>query len=190
MLWPRKNISPNDMRLDTQRLYLRPAILKDYAQWADVRARNESFLKPYEPAWPASCLREEFFAQRVERLSQDWLSGDSFTFLIFERDILIGGINLNNIVRGAAQHASLGYWLDEQKQGQGYMGEAARAVIAYGFGACRLARVNAATLPHNMRSRRMLERLGFAEEGFAKAYIQINGVREDHVLYGFNAPGF
>ena len=190
MLWPRKlrDVSEATVRLNTNRLLLRPAILEDYAQWHDVRARNALFLKPFEPAWPQSCLSQEFFARRAARLTHDWQADISRCFLIFENNFLIGGINLNNIARGAAQHASLGYWLDEDKQGKGYMAEAARAVIDYAFEKCALARINAAALPHNTRSRKMLERLGFAEEGFAKAYIQINGVREDHVLYGLNAP--
>lgn len=190
MLWPRKFQEKNleiSVRLETERLLLRPAILEDYAQWHDVRGRNESYLKPFEPAWPQSCLGEEFFVRRTARLAQDWQADASRSFLIFENNFLIGGINLNNIARGAARHASLGYWLDEQRQGRGYMAESARAIIDYAFGECALARINAATLPHNTRSRTMLTRLGFMEEGFAKSYIQINGVREDHVLYGLNA---
>lgn len=190
MIWPLKTNaaeSPIDVRIDTKRLLLRPARFSDHAQWAQVRGRNKDYLKPYEPRWPDNCLDKAFFERRVQRLTRDWLGDNAYTFLIFERDCLIGGINVNNVARGAAQFASLGYWLDEAMQGNGYMGEAAMGVIDYAFGPLGLHRVNAATLPHNQRSRNMLERLGFVEEGFAKAYIQIDGIRADHVLYGLNA---
>lgn len=191
MIWPLKTKDAGsliDVRIDTERLVLRPAQLSDYAQWAQVRGRNKDYLKPYEPRWPDNCLDRDFFERRVERLSRDWLGDHAYTFLIFENDVLTGGINLNNVSRGAAQFASLGYWLDEGAQGKGYMAEAAAGVIGYAFEQTGLQRVNAATLPHNQRSRNMLTRLGFTEEGFAKAYIQIDGVRADHVLYGLNAP--
>lgn len=164
----------------------------DYRQWADVRWRNLAYLKPFEPAWPAKCLSEEFFTRRVKRLTGDWLDDRTYAFLIFDKgdERLLGGININNIVRGAGQYASLGYWIDEESQGSGYMTEAGFAVLAYAFNSLRLFRMNAACLVHNRRSRNLLRRLGFAEEGFAKAYIQIDGMRQDHVLFGLNADDF
>ncbi len=176
--------------LQTQRLVLRPATMLDFDEWRTVRAINQNFLQPYEPTWPRNALSDVFFKRRVERLSKDWAEDKTYAFLIFHEDGLIGGINLNNVARGAAQYASLGYWLDELSQGHGYMGEAAGAVLSYAFDTLGLFRVNAATLPHNMRSRRMLERLGFTEEGFARGYIQINGERADHILYGLNRADF
>lgn len=191
-VWSRKaetNLPSAAVRLDGVRVYLRPAILSDYPQWADVRGRNEAFLKPYEPAWPEGCLSAGTFKRRVERLSREASADKTYGFLMFERggDTLTGGININNVTRGAAQMASLGYWLDEDCQGRGLMGEALQLVLSHAFGPLSLARMNAATLVHNERSRKMLQRAGFIEEGFARAYIQINGERQDHVLYGLNA---
>lgn len=178
--------------LQTERLYLRPAIHSDYAQWSLVRRRNYSYLKPFEPRWPEDCLTESFFRRRIVRLEQDRIEDRSCSFLIFRAadKILVGGININNISRGAAQFASLGYWLAEDEQGKGYMTESGEAVLYHAFGSLGLMRMNAATLPHNARSRAMLERIGFTEEGFAKEYIQIDGERRDHVLYGLNAADF
>lgn len=177
--------------LETPRLILRPAESKDYTQWAAVRGRNQSFLKPFEPAWPDGCLARDFFDRRVARLSHEWQADRSYAFLITLKDgELVGGININNVSRGAGQMASLGYWIDEARQGQGLMTESVDAVLHYAFGPLSLARMNAATLLDNDRSRNMLLRLGFTEEGFAKAYIQIDGSRQDHVLYGLNAADF
>lgn len=129
------------------------------------------------------------FTRRVERLAWEWDADKTYAFLMFDRsdDTLIGGVNINSVSRGAAQMASLGYWIDEARQGQGLMAESIRLVLGFAFGPLALARINAATLVHNDRSRSMLLRLGFTEEGFARGYVQIDGRRQDHVLYGLNA---
>ena len=196
MIWPlREKLADApfpDAELTTSRLVLRPAVNGDYPQWEFVRQRNYSYLKPFEPAWPSGCLKPEFFARRVKRLADDWRNDRTYAFLIFLKDTqtLAGGLNINNVSRGAANFASLGYWIDQDLQGNGYMTEAGFGVLNYAFSKLRLARMNAATLLHNEKSRAMLQRLGFVEEGFAKNYIQIDGRRQDHVLYGLNAFDF
>lgn len=129
--------------------------------------------------------------RRAARLAREWEQDRTYAFLIFLKEgRLAGGLNINNVSRGAANYGALGYWLDESLQGNGYMTEAGFAVLEYAFSALQLSRMNAATLPHNHKSRAMLHRLGFVEEGFAKNYIQIDGRRQDHVLFGLNAPDF
>lgn len=189
-VWPLKKKTKDVTVLKTARLTLRPARMDDFAQWHEVRKRNRVFLKPFEPAWPDDALGKEFFVRRTHRLDHDWATDRSYGFLIFKGENLIGGININNVVRGAGQYAALGYWLDEKMQGQGLMNEAAAAVLIYAFDTLGLARMNAATLPHNRKSMNMLMKLGFAEEGYAKAYIQIDGIRQDHILFGLNADDF
>lgn len=192
MRWPtRQRMSQaGHVRLATERLILRPAAYDDFEIWAEAREKNYPYLKPFEPSWPADCLSRDFFRRRVERLDQDWMADRGYAFIILKGDDLIGGININNVTRGAAQFASLGYWLDENFQGNGYMTEAARAVLDYAFDALHLSRMNAATLVHNEKSKNMLRRLGFSEEGFARAYIQIDGKRQDHILFGLNRDEF
>jgi ribosomal-protein-alanine N-acetyltransferase len=196
MFWPRKNPPPkNPDVLTTPRLRLRPAVISDFAAWKEIREKNRAYLQPFEPAWPEAVLEESFFRRRVERLTADFEHDRTYAFLIFCDSNLIGGININNVTRAAAQFASLGYWLDEASQGQGYMTEAAQAVCGFAFSRLRLMRLNAATLPHNRKSRMMLERVGFREEGYAPEYLQIDGRWQDHVLYGLpkgmnlGAPG-
>ncbi len=195
MVWPlrdKQSDAPPDIRLETQRLVLRPAYAGDYAQWKLVRSRNYDYLKPFEPSWPPACLSQAFFERRVKRLTNDWKDDRTYAFVILlkGKEALVGGLNINNVARGAANYGSLGYWLDEEMQGQGYMTEAGFTVLDYAFSSLRLSRMNAATLPHNDKSRAMLERLGFVEEGFAKNYIQIDGCRQDHVLFGLNETDF
>lgn len=194
-MWPlirKKQDDAINVRLVSADLFLRPARYNDCDEWISVRAKNQAYLKPFEPRWPDNCLSEDFFIRRVQRLNQDWLSDHGYAFLIFEKETgaLAGGININNVARGAGRMASLGYWIDQDRQGRGWMTQSARTVLAFAFSGLQLERMNAATLPHNHKSRNMLRRVGFVEEGFAKSYIQINGKREDHVLYGLNASDF
>lgn len=172
------------------RVFLSPPQTRDWTDWADVRGRNRAFLQPFEPLWADGNLTRPFFVRRIARQAADWTSDRNYAFLLRETATrtLIGGVNLNHVCRGAAQYASLGYWLDQGHQGHGYMTEGLRLAIDFAFSTLRLHRLNAAVLPHNTRSKNVLTKLGFSEEGRARAYLQINGVWEDHVLYGLNRP--
>lgn len=180
-----------DRLLESARLHVRPPRAGDHAAWAAVRGRNREFLAPFEPVWPEDCLSQSFFTRRLEKQAACWHAGQSYSFLIFRKDGspeqdggLVGGVNINNVMRGAAQFAALGYWLAEDSQGQGYMGEALRLIIGFSFGELRLHRLNAGCLPVNARSQNVLRRLGFQEEGFARGYLEIAGKWQDHVLFG------
>ena len=96
---------------------------------------------------------------------------------------LLGGVTLEHVRRGAAMSAAVGYWLGEAHQGQGYMTEAMQSLIIYAYDDLDLSRLEAACLPENNRSRRLLERCGFHEEGYARRYLQIDGEWRDHVLF-------
>ena len=195
MIWPilkKQPLISHNMKLDYGDVFLRPAMMEDYAQWLDVRSKNQMYLRPYEPEWTMDALTRDFFIRRTELLQKLWDKDNTYGFLIFKKDdnALIGGMNINNVTRGAAQYASLGYWLDEESQGHGYMTMAGQATLKFCFHHLHLSRVNAATLPHNDKSKNLLKRLGFIEEGFAKKYIQINGMRQDHILFGINKEDF
>jgi ribosomal-protein-alanine N-acetyltransferase len=95
----------------------------------------------------------------------------------------VGGLTLSNIRRGCAQAGSLGYWMGVGYAGQGYMTAAVLTVLPFAFGALRLHRVEAACLPANTASIRLLEKTGFQREGFARQYLCINGIWHDHILF-------
>lgn len=191
MMWPGRSKEKDAPALPPvvlmgARVYVRPPGAYDAGAWSSVRGLNEAMLRPLEPTWPDDCLSADFFARRLRRQARDWVHDSAYSFLIFRQDgMLIGGINLNHVARGAAQSASLGYWLDESHQGQGYMREALALVMDYALEALNLHRLNAACLPDNKRSVRLLRGLGFTEEGFAKEYYRIDGVWQDHILFGF-----
>ena len=105
-------------------------------------------------------------------------------------DELLGGVTLGNLRRGVAQCATLGYWMGEKHAGHGFMGKAVRALLRHVFVDMRLHRVEAACAPNNERSRRLLEKLGFHREGFARAYLLIDGAWQDHLLFAILESDF
>lgn len=175
-----------DIRLTGTRVSLRPPRRHDWHEWAMLRSRNAGFLKPWEPTWDEDCLTELYYERRFRRQVREWKNDQTYPFLITlnESDKIIGALNINNVARGAAQFASLGYWISEDQQGCGYMTEAGRLLIKHAFTEQKLHRLQAGVLPENVRSRSLLTKLGFKEEGFAARYIQIDGLWRDHVLYG------
>ena len=90
---------------------------------------------------------------------------------------------MGQIRRGVAQTATLGYWMGQTHAGQGYMSRAVRAASGFVFGHLRLHRLEAACLPHNEASMRLLQSVGFQREGYARAYLRIAGRWQDHVLF-------
>ncbi|MAE51716.1 MAG: 30S ribosomal protein S5 alanine N-acetyltransferase [Micavibrio sp.] len=186
------NAALPDIELQTQRMILRPPKALDWGQWADVRGTNQRRLKPYEPLWAPDALSGNFFKRRLARQIRDWEQNRAQSFLMVRQtdDQLIGGVNINNICHGAAQFASLGYWVCHSVEGQGFMSEALLRIIDYCFHDLKLHRLNAACIPDNERSKALLLRNGFVEEGFAKHYLKINGRWQDHVLFGLTQEHF
>ena len=175
-----------DISLQCARVLMRPPTLADWPEWAKVRAANQDHIQPFEPQWSSEPFTQDLFKRRLARQSREWELEHANAFLIFKRDDgqLIGGMNINNICRGAAQYASLGYWIDQDHEGQGYMAESLTLTLRYCFETLGLHRVNASCLAHNMRSRNVLVKAGFQEEGRAEKYLQINGQWQDHILFG------
>jgi ribosomal-protein-alanine N-acetyltransferase len=166
-------------------VYLRPLEARDYGQWAALRERSREFLTPWEPTWPADDLTRSAYRRRLRRHAEEIERDEAYPFLIF-REIdgaLVGGLTLGQVRRGVAQTATLGYWMGEPFAGRGYMGLAVRAALSYAFANLRFHRVEAACLPHNVRSIRLLEGAGFRREGLARAYLRINGTWQDHLLF-------
>lgn len=171
--------------LFTDRLLIRAPERQDYAAWAEGRAASRAHLEPWEPRWPSDALSREDWTRRLRAWRTSWREDRAYIFLIFSRDEerLLGGISVANVRRGPAQMATLGYWLLHNAIGAGYMSEAVERICQWCFFSLGLARLEAGTLPENLRSRSVLERCGFLKEGRARAYLEINGRRQDHILY-------
>jgi len=165
-------------------LYLRPAIAADYSAWARLREQSRAFLTPWEPTWLSDDLARVAFRRRLRRQAEEIAADESFAFLIFDStsDELLGGLTLGGIRRGVAQAATLGYWMGAPHAGKGRMTRAVAAVVRFGFDSLRLHRIEAACIPDNAPSIALLERNGFAREGFARAYLKIDDAWRDHIL--------
>jgi ribosomal-protein-alanine N-acetyltransferase len=166
-------------------IVLRAPQMADYAEWAALREASRTFLVPWEPTWPADDLTRGAFRRRLKRYAEDLRTDQAYPFFIFraEDDVLVGGLTLANIRRGVAQAGSLGYWIGARFARQGHMSAAVRALMPFAFGALRLHRLEAACIPTNAASMRLLEKTGFQREGYARQYLCINGIWQDHVLY-------
>jgi ribosomal-protein-alanine N-acetyltransferase len=167
------------------RLYLRRPRLGDYDQWAALRTRSRAFLAPWEPTWPRDALTRDSFRRRVRRAAQEWREETGYGFFLvrLSDDALLGGITLGSVRRGVSQSATLGYWLGEPYARQGFMTEGVNCVLDFAFDRLGLRRVEAACVPSNTASRRLLAKCGFREEGVAREYLKINGRWMDHVLF-------
>jgi [ribosomal protein S5]-alanine N-acetyltransferase len=165
---------------------LRTPQATDYGEWAALRELSRDFLTPWEPTWPPDDLTRGAFRRRLRRYAEDMRTDQSYAFLIVRSsdNKLVGGLTLANIRRGVAQAGSLGYWMGFPYARRGYMTAAVRAVIPFAFATLRLHRLEAACIPTNDASIRLLENTGFVREGYARDYLCINGIWQDHLLYG------
>jgi [ribosomal protein S5]-alanine N-acetyltransferase len=164
---------------------LRTPQMTDFNEWAALREASRDFLTPWEPTWPGDDLTRSAFRRRIRRYTEDLRTDQGYAFLIFRQpdDVLVGGLTLANIRRGVAQAGSLGYWMGLPHTRKGYMTAAVRAVIPFAFASLRLHRLEAACIPTNAGSIRLLENTGFLREGYAREYLCINGIWQDHLLF-------
>jgi ribosomal-protein-alanine N-acetyltransferase len=173
------------VRIATDRLVLRPPQHTDFRAWAALRRESCAFLTPWEPTWASDHLTRRSFTNRVYWAGRSIAGGTGLPLFMLRAadDVLLGAVTLDNIRRGPAQAATLGYWIGAQYARRGYMTEAVRAVVAHAFEDLGLSRIESACLPENDASRGVLERCGFEYEGKARNYLQIAGRWRTHVLF-------
>jgi [ribosomal protein S5]-alanine N-acetyltransferase len=194
MVFLRSSFGADDLlTLHGRGVVLRPPVAADYAAWAELRANSRDHLVPREPQWERDELTRTTFRRRLKIYAQEQRDDIGFAFFIFLHrpgrshgtpETLAGGLRLSNIRRGVSQAATLGYWIGQPFANRGHMTAAVEAVIPFCFERLGLHRLEAACLPDNLASQRVLQRNGFDREGLARDYIKINGVWQDHVLYG------
>lgn len=182
-----RTASPSDFGpvIESGRVALRTPQMSDYPAWAELRANSRDFLMPWEPLWAPDELSRASFRRRVRHYLRDLREDVGYALFIYDLDstALVGGLTLCNVRRGVTQSCTLGYWVGAKYANQGYMTEAVRAIVPFVFDSLELHRLEAACLPNNTASMRLLERTGFKREGLARRYLRINGVWQDHLLY-------
>jgi len=171
--------------IDGDGIYLRYPVMADHKAWSELRDESRAFLVPWEPTWPLDDLTRASFRRRLRRYTKDLRDGHMYPFFIFRNqdNHLVGGVTLSNVRRGVTQTCSLGYWIGEPYQKQGLMNSAVCALAPYVYDNLRLHRIEAACLPNNEASKRLLAKAGFTQEGYARDYLRINGAWRDHVLF-------
>ncbi len=165
--------------------YLRPLTVGDAEALLALRVKNQTFLAQFEPTKPQRYFtlteqrRELEIGDQARRQDLRYVFGVYLT----DGDVLVGRISVDNVVRGAWQNATLGYFIDRDNNGRGLGTEAVRHALGFAFEEAGLHRVQAGVMPRNLASIRVLEKAGFRYEGFSPRYLKINGVWEDHKMY-------
>ncbi len=173
------------IRLETARLLLREARPRDAAIAAEYYCRNRDFLSPWEPTHDKSFYTAPGQRRLIRADLRGFRQGTGLRLWIFLNDDgnLIGNVALTNIVRGPFLSCFLGYRLDAEASGHGYMSEAVNLMLRVAFGRFGLHRVEANVMPRNAASIRVLEKCGFQQEGRALKYLMITGKWEDHLHF-------
>ena len=186
------SLKKNLFEITGQKIILRPPQYSDWKAWADERKKNKWYLQPWEPLWSINELERSSFVKRVrmfERLSHN---DQAYSFLIFTSDNedFIGEVNISNVQRGIIQSCTIGYWIAKNCEGKGMMSESLELVKEFIFNELKLHRIEAACLPHNMPSLKVLLKNGFIKEGTARKLLKINDKWQDHTVLSFILDDF
>ena len=186
------SLKKNLFEITGRKVILRPPQYSDWKAWADERKKNKLYLQPWEPLWSINELERSSFVKRVrmfERLSHN---DQAYSFLIFKSDNedFIGEVNISNVQRGIIQSCSIGYWIAKDCEGKGMMSESLELVKEFIFNELKLHRIEAACLPHNMPSLKVLLKNGFIKEGTARKLLKINDKWQDHTVLSFILDDF
>jgi len=185
---PPSEVPSLSTRIVTAQVVLRAPSTQDVPEMRRALRSNAVHLRPWSiaPAPGEDAASLAAVSRAVLQNRREWKRGQTFVFLVAlrgdDRRVTLGGV-----LRGAFQNAYLGYWIDKDQQGRGLMTEAVRAATAFAFTAVGLHRVQAAVMPRNGASLRVLEKVGYRREGMAERYLCIAGRWEDHALFAMTA---
>lgn len=172
-------------QLESTRIILRLPCLDDVPGIIRYYTENKVHLAPFEPLKFSGFYTQGYWYEQVKEALHEFSSDRSLRLFLFQKEnesVVIGSINFRNFVRGVLQSCTLGYSLAEASQGEGYMTEALKVAIAYVFTELNMHRIMASYIPHNQRSGRLLKRLEFVVEGYARDYLMIDGQWQDHIV--------
>jgi ribosomal-protein-alanine N-acetyltransferase len=172
--------------LETERLWLRQLDESFARRVLEYFTRNRDFLSPWEPARPRSFFQLEYHHRQLAFDQVKMSTGQLFKVWLFEKgdtalERVIGSVAISEIMRGCFLSGFLGYRMDKDFTGRGYMTEAVGKVVEYAFDVLGLHRLEANIMPRNKASLRVVEKLGFSEEGLSRKLLLIKGRWEDHV---------
>ena len=183
-MWGTGSAQPWAAVLTDAEVTLRPIRRLDEDEWMAVRARNVDWLARWEASVPSGTGPTAVtFRDLVRRLRRSARLGTTMPFVIEVDGRLAGQVTVNNIVRGSAQFASIGYWIDQAVAGRGVVPRAVALTIDHCFTAAGLHRIEICVRPENSNSLRVVEKLGMREVGLAPRFLHIDGDWRDHRIY-------
>jgi ribosomal-protein-alanine N-acetyltransferase len=162
---------------------MRPLRMRDAQAWHDLRRENAAWLKPWEASRPADEVPEMSFANMVRRLRAEARAGRTMPFALTWSGTFIGQLTVANITWGSLCGATIGYWVDQGHAGRGVMPTAVALAADHCLLTMGLHRIEICIRPENANSRRVVEKLGFREEGLRPAFLHIDGAWRDHLVY-------
>jgi [ribosomal protein S5]-alanine N-acetyltransferase len=171
-------------------VYLNPVNHSEVKSLLELETRNKEFFNQYAPNRVSDFYTVEGQMKRLEKMEENREKdlGYSFGIYLNESRELIGTIGVFKLERGNAQKAMVGYSLDKKRNGNGYMTEALRLIVNFGFEEIKLHRIEAEVMPRNTGSIKILEKVGFHKEGIAQKNVMINGKWEDHQVLAILNP--
>ena len=175
-LWPSVLTVRTPGRPDRVMRALRP---RDRAEWEELRARNHAWLRPWEATAPDH-LPQVRFRSLVRRYDSEAQAGRLQPFAIEVEGRLVGQMHLFHITWGSLRSGNAGYWVSRDMAGQGIAPACLAALVDHAFQGLGLHRVQVDVRPENTASLRVVEKLGFREEGLRRRLLHIDGAWRDH----------
>jgi ribosomal-protein-alanine N-acetyltransferase len=185
--WPVTLTEPDLLELPVS---LRPVRVKDAAAWRDTRVRNAAWLRPWEPTNPETPLYRSSlgpYVSMARTMRREARQGLTVPWVVTFGGRFVGQLTVGSIVWGSARSAQVGYWIDEACAGRGITPTALAMAMDHCFFVIGLHRVEATIRPENHASRRVVEKLGFREEGLRRRSLHIDGAWRDHLCYAMTA---
>lgn len=174
-------------------LVLRPIRYRDRKEWSELRARNDTWLAPWEASNPVPGGGLPDYRQMVRSLKVQAAQATALPFVItartpgFKEPVIVGQLTVSSIVWGSAMMATLGYWVDQDRAGQGIAPTAVAMATDYCFRTLGLHRMEINIRPENRPSLRVVEKLGFRDEGYRPRFLHINGAWADHRTFALTS---
>jgi ribosomal-protein-alanine N-acetyltransferase len=185
--WP---VTLTEAHLLEQPVELRPVRVSDARMWREIRVRNAPWLRPWEPTNPETPLYRSSlgpYISMVRAMRREARQGQAIPWVVTFGGVFVGQLTVGSITWGSARSGQVGYWIDEAYAGRGITPTALAMAVDHCFGVVGLHRLEASIRPENLPSRRVVEKLGFREEGVRVRQLHINGAWRDHVCYALTA---
>jgi ribosomal-protein-alanine N-acetyltransferase len=169
---------------------LRPLVTRDAAAWREARVRNADWLRPWEPTNPETPLYQSSlgpYVAMVRTMRREARHGLTLPWVVTYDGRFAGQLTIGNIIWGSARSASVGYWVDQEFAGRGVIPTALAMALDHSFTVVGLHRIEATIRPENRASRRVVEKLGFHDEGIRRRSLHVDGAWRDHICYALTA---